>query len=199
MQANRGRGQSICMADTSDFRNGLTLIWNDDLWSIVEFQHVKPGKGGAFVRTKLKNVRNGKVVDNTFRAGEKVEVARVERHPFQFLYEDDLGMHFMHNETYEQRSVPSDLVEGRDYLKEGELADALIYVETNETVKVEVPRHVELRVVETDPGLRGDTAQGGTKPARLESGAVINVPLFVNEGDLLRVDTLTGDYITRVR
>ncbi|MGA7305040.1 MAG: elongation factor P [Rhodothermales bacterium] len=187
------------MADTSDFRNGLTLVWNGDLWSIVEFQHVKPGKGGAFVRTKLKNVRNGKVVDNTFRSGEKVEVARVERHAFQYLYQDDLGMHFMHNETYEQLSVPADLVEGRDYLKEGESAEALIYVETNETVKVEVPRHVELRVVETDPGLKGDTAQGGSKPAQLESGAVISVPLFVNEGDLLRVDTQTGDYITRVR
>lgn len=199
MQANRGGSKSICMADTSDFRNGLTLVWNGDLWSIVEFQHVKPGKGGAFVRTKLKNVRNGKVVDNTFRSGEKVEAARVERHPFQYLYQDDLGMHFMHNETYEQLSVPADLVEGRDYLKEGELAEALIYVETNETVKVEVPRHVELRVVETDPGLKGDTAQGGSKPARLESGAVISVPLFVNEGDLLRVDTQTGDYITRVR
>ncbi len=177
----------------------MTLVWNGDLWSIVEFQHVKPGKGGAFVRTKLKNVRNGKVVDNTFRSGEKVEVARVERHAFQYLYQDDLGMHFMHNETYEQLSVPADLVEGRDYLKEGESAEALIYVETNETVKVEVPRHVELRVVETDPGLKGDTAQGGSKPAQLESGAVISVPLFVNEGDLLRVDTQTGDYITRVR
>jgi len=187
------------MADTSNFRNGLTLIWNGDLWSIVDFQHVKPGKGGAFVRTKLKNVRNGKVVDNTFRSGEKVDVARVERHPMQFLYQDDLGMHFMHNETYEQLSVSGDLVSGRDYLKEGETAEALIYVETNETVRVEVPRHVELRVVETDPGLRGDTAQGGSKPARLESGAVINVPLFVNEGDMLRVDTQTGDYITRVR
>lgn len=194
-----GTSKSIFMADTSQFRNGLTLVWNDNLWTIVEFQHVKPGKGGAFVRTKLKNVRNGKVVDNTFRAGEKVEVARVERHPYQFLYEDDMGMHFMHNETYEQLAVSSDLVEGKAYLKEGETADALIYIETSETVKVEVPRHVELRVAETDPGLKGDTAQGGTKPARLETDAVINVPLFVNEGDLLRVDTQTGDYITRVR
>lgn len=199
MRASRGTSKSIYMADTSEFRNGLTLVWNGDLWSIIDFQHVKPGKGGAFVRTKLKNVRNGKVVDNTFRAGEKVDVARVERHPFQFLYEDDLGMHFMHNETYEQVSVSSDLVEGREYLKEGESAEALIHIETNETVKVEVPRHVELRVVETDPGLKGDTAQGGSKPAKLESGAVINVPLFVNEGDMLRVDTQTGGYITRVR
>ena len=187
------------MADTSNFRNGLTLVWNGDLWSIIEFQHVKPGKGGAFVRTKLKNVRNGKVVDNTFRAGEKVDLARVERHPFQFLYEDDMGLHFMHNETYEQVRVDGDLVEGRPYLKEGETADALVYIETNETVKVEVPRHVELRVTETDPGLKGDTAQGGSKPATLETGAVINVPLFVNEGDMLRVDTQSGDYITRVR
>jgi elongation factor P len=187
------------MADTADFRNGLTMVYNNGLWSIVEFQHVKPGKGGAFVRTKLKNIRNGKVVDNTFRAGEKVEIARVERHEHQFLYTDDLGMHFMHNETYEQISVPSDQVSGRDYLKEGETADALIYVETGEIVKIEIPRHVELTVTQTDPGLKGDTAQGGTKPAALESGATINVPLFVNEGDLLRVDTETGDYVTRVR
>ena len=187
------------MADTSDFRNGLTLVYNGDLWSIVEFQHVKPGKGGAFVRTKLKNVRNGKVVDNTFRAGEKVEVARVERHPQQFLYGDDLGMHFMDNQTYEQTTVSADLVQGRDYLKEGETADALIYIATGEVIKVEVPRHVELEVKKTDPGLKGDTAQGGSKPATLESGATINVPLFVNEGDVLRVDSETGEYITRVR
>ena len=187
------------MADTSDFRNGLTLIYNGDLWSIVEFQHVKPGKGGAFVRTKLKNVRNGKVVDNTFRAGEKVEIARIERHPHQFLYRDDMGMHFMHNDTYEQMTCSADLVEARDYLKEGETADALIYTGTGEIIKVEVPRHVELEVTQTDPGLKGDTAQGGSKPATLESGATINVPLFINEGDVLRVDTETGDYITRVR
>lgn len=187
------------MADTADFRNGLTMIFHNDLWSIVEFQHVKPGKGGAFVRTKLKNVRNGKVVDNTFRAGEKIKIARVERHAHQFLYRDDMGMHFMHNETYEQMTVATEGVPGREYLKEGETADALIYVETGEVVKVEIPRHVELAVSRTDPGLKGDTAQGATKPATLETGVSINVPLFVNEGDLLRVDTETGDYITRVR
>ncbi len=187
------------MADTGDFRNGLTMIFNNDLWSIVEFQHVKPGKGPAFVRTKLKNIRNGKVVDNTFRAGEKVEIARVERHPHQFLYGDDMGMHFMHNETYDQMTVDTDRVQGREYLKEGETADALIYIETGEVIKIEIPRHVELTVSRTDPGLKGDTAQGGSKPATLESGATIHVPLFVNEGDVLRVDTETGDYITRVR
>ncbi|MEM1272036.1 MAG: elongation factor P [Bacteroidota bacterium] len=186
------------MADTSDFRNGLTMLWNNDLWAIVSFQHVKPGKGGAFVRTKLKNVRNGKVVDNTFRSGEKIEVARVERHPYQFLYEDDLGMHFMHMETYEQTQIEPDLVTGRDFLKEGASADVLIYTDTNEPVRVEVPKHVELKVVVTDPGFKGDTVQGGTKPATLESGAVINVPLFVNEDDVIRVDTEAGSYITRV-
>jgi len=187
------------MADTSDFRNGLTFVHNNELWSIVEFQHVKPGKGGAFVRTKIKNLKTGKVIDPTFRSGEKIEVVRVERHPHQFLYSDDLGMHFMDNETFEQTTVPTAAVEGRLYLKEGETADILVNVNTGETVKVEIPRHVELTVVNTDPGLKGDTAQGGTKPATLDSGATINVPLFVNEGDILRVDSGTGDYITRVR
>lgn len=186
------------MADTTDFRNGLTLVWNGGLWSITEFQHVKPGKGGAFVRTKLKNVQTGKVVDNTFRAGEKVETARIERNTYQFLYEDDLGLHFMNAETYVQTSVPADLVEGRDFLNEGATADLLVRAETGEIIRVEVPQHVELTVVETDPGLRGDTATGGSKPATLESGAVINVPLFINEGDVLRVDTTTSQYITRV-
>ena len=185
------------MATTADFRNGLCIEFNGNLWTIVEFQHVKPGKGGAFVRTKLKNVRNGKVVDNTFRAGEKIEVARVERHPHQFLYSDDMGMHFMHNETYDQMTVAADNVRGREYLKEGETADALIYVETGEVVKVEIPRHVELKVTQTDPGLKGDTAQGGTKPATLESGATINVPLFVNEGDRISVNTTSGEYLGR--
>lgn len=187
------------MADTSNFRNGLTFIWNDGLWSIVEFQHVKPGKGPAFVRTKLRNVRSGKIVDNTFRSGEKIEVARVERHKYQFLYEDDLGLHLMHTDTYEQTTQPAHMVEARGFLKEGETVDLLIYTKTGEAIKTEIPKHVELKVVKTDPGLRGDTAQGGSKPAELESGATVNVPLFVNEGDILRVDSQNGEYITRVR
>ncbi len=186
------------MADTSDFRNGLTMIWKDDLWTIIEFQHVKPGKGGAFVRSKLRNVRKGKVVDNTFRAGEKIEIARVERHGFQYLYHDDFGYHFMHNETFEQTSVPGELVKGSDFLKESSNVEILIYVQTGEAIAVELPKHVELAVTQTDPGLKGDTAQGGTKPATLESGAVINVPLFVNEGDVLRVDVESRSYLTRV-
>lgn len=186
------------MADTTDFRNGLTLVWNNGLWTITEFQHVKPGKGGAFVRTKLKNVHTGKVVDNTFRAGEKVETARIERHPYQYLYEDDLGLHFMNTETYEQTLLRPDLVEARSFMKEGSTVDVLTRAETGEVLRAEVPQHVELAVAETDPGLRGDTAQGGSKPATLESGAVINVPLFINEGDVVRVDTTTATYITRV-
>jgi len=186
------------MASTSEFRNGLTLVWNGDLWSIVEFLHVKPGKGGAFVRTKLKNVRTGKVVDNTFRAGEKVETARVERRQYQFLYEDDLGLHFMNSDTYEQVSMPLSAVPSRPYLKEGGLIDVLIHTETEQPLTTEIAKAVDLAVSETEPGLKGDTATGATKPAIVESGATVNVPLFVNEGDVIRINTETGEYITRV-
>ena len=183
---------------TSDIRNGLTLIWNDDLWTIIEFMHVKPGKGGAFVRTKLKNVRNGKVVDNTFRAGERLETARVERREMQYLYEDEVGLHFMNTETYEQVALSKSLVPGKEFIKEGESVDVMVNAGTEEPLSVEIPRHVELLITETDPGLKGDTATGATKPATLESGAIVNVPLFLNEGDLIRVDTSNGEYQTRV-
>ncbi len=186
------------MASTQDFRNGFTFIWNDGIWQIVEFLHVKPGKGGAFVRTKLKNVRNGKVVDNVFRAGEKVDEARVERRSFQFLYEDELGLHLMNTETYEQTTLPADRVEARGFIKEGGDVDILVHAETEEPLAVEVPRQVELAVSETEPGMKGDTATGATKPATLESGASVNVPLFINEGDVVRVDTTSGEYLTRV-
>lgn len=187
------------MADTSNFRNGLTLMWNGDLWTIVEFLHVKPGKGGAFVRSKLRNVRTGKVLENTFRAGEKVETARLERHQYQYLYEDDLGLHFMDNDSYEQTVVQPAIVQGQEFMLEGSSVEVMIHIDAGEIVRVEVPQHVDIKVVETDPGLRGDTATGGTKPARLASGAVVNVPLFINEGDLVRVDTTTREYITRVK
>ncbi|MEX0822132.1 MAG: elongation factor P [Rhodothermales bacterium] len=186
------------MADTSDFRNGLTLVWHGDLWSIVDFLHVKPGKGGAFVRTKLKNVRSGKVVDNTFRAGEKVETARIERRPHQYLYKDDLGLHFMNTETYEQFSLPAERVAGREFMKEGGMVDILFYAEKEEPLTVEIPERVDYEVVKTDPGLKGDTATGGSKPATVESGAVVQVPLFIEEGDVITVNTETGEYVTRV-
>ncbi len=173
-------------------------MFNGDIWTVIEFLHVKPGKGGAFVRTKLKNVRTGKVVDNTFRAGEKLETARVERRQHQFLYEDDMGLHFMNTESYEQTTLPADIVQGREYIKEGGVIDVLIHAETEQPLATEISKSVELVVAETEPGIRGDTATGATKPAKLESGAIVNVPLFINEGDLIRVNTDTGGYVTRV-
>ena len=174
------------------------MDWNGDIWTIIEFQHVKPGKGGAFVRTKLRNVRTGRVLDNTFRAGERVEQVRVERRTFQYLYEDDLGLHFMDTDTYEQMNLPVDAVPGRQYIKEGASIDILMHAETEQPLTTEIPGTVELKVTETEPGLKGDTATGATKPAVLESGATVNVPLFINEGDVIRVNTERGDYITRV-
>ena len=185
------------MPDTSDFRNGLTLVRNGDLWTIVEFLHVKPGKGGAFVRSKLRQVRSGKVVDHTFRAGEKVETARIERRPHQFLYQDDLGLHMMDTQTYEQFSLPEDRVEGRDFLMEGVTVDILFHAEAEKPLNVELPGKVDLTVVNTDPGVRGDTATGGAKPAIMKSGAVVLVPLFIDEGDIITVNTQTGEYVTR--
>jgi elongation factor P len=186
------------MADTSDFRNGLVLNFKNDLWQIIEFQHVKPGKGGAFVRSKLKNLRNGKVVDNTFRAGEKVETVRVERRQMQYLYQDDLGMHFMNTDTYEQIVMPPEAVEGREYLKEGGTIDISFDTATEKPVTTEMAPSVELLVTQADPGLKGDTSSGATKPVTVESGATINVPLFINEGDVIRVSTTDGTYSTRV-
>lgn len=186
------------MASTSDFRNGLTLEWKGDLWQIQEFMHVKPGKGGAFVRAKLKNVRNAKIVDTTFRAGEKVETVRVERRQYQYLYTDDVGFHVMNTNTYEQTVLRPDMVEGKDFVKEGGTVEVLVNAADEEPLSVEIPQQVELVVAQTDPGLKGDTATGATKPATLESGAVVQVPLFIEEGDTVRVDTQTGEYLTRV-
>ena len=186
------------MASTQDFRNGLVLNWKDGLWQIVEFMHVKPGKGGAFVRSKLKNIRNGKTVDQTFRAGERIETARVERREMQYLYTDEAGLHFMNTETYEQVSLQPGIVDLKGLIKEGATIDVLVDASTDEALTAELPRQVDLVVTQTDPGLKGDTATGATKPAVLESGATVYVPLFINEGDTVRVDTETGSYQTRV-
>ena len=184
------------MASTTDFRNGLVLDIDGQLWQIVYFQHVKPGKGGAFVRTKLKHMKAGRVIDNTFRAGEKVELVDFEEKHMQFLYRDD-RYHFMDMETYEQVSLSADEVgDAREYLKENTEVDVL-YID-GAPVTVELPNFVELAVARTDPGVRGDTAQGGTKPATLETGAVVQVPLFLNEGDVVKVDTRSGEYLGRV-
>ena len=174
------------------------MVLDKELWQIVKFQHVKPGKGGAFVRTTLRHIRTGRQVDKTFRAGEKVQQARVERRPHQFLYEDPIGMHFMNMEDYAQFAMPPEQVPGREYLTEGGTIDILFHADTETVLMAEIPRSVELIVTQSDPGLKGDTATGATKPATLESGAVVNVPLFINEGDTIRVNTSSGDYITRV-
>lgn len=168
-----------------------------ELFTIVEFQHVKPGKGMGFVRTRLKNVRTGAVLDRTFRSGEQVEEVRLERREMQFLYRSDDMLYFMDTETYEQFSVPVEAAgDAVLFLKEGEAASVLMDGDT--PVGVEVPYFVELKVVETEPGVRGDTATGGSKPAKLETGLVVQVPLFVEEGDTVKVDTRTREYIERV-
>ena len=185
------------MATTSDFRNGLVIKLNDEIYTIVEFLHVKPGKGGAFVRTKLKKVTDGSVIDRTFRAGERIEDVRLEDREMEFLYKDDSLLHFMDCETYEQHALTeAQLGEGLKFLKE----NTVVTVKFNggEPLIVELPFFVDLNIVETDPGVRGDTASGGSKPAKLETGAVIQVPLFVQNGSTVRVDTRTGEYVERV-
>jgi elongation factor P len=185
------------LADTSDFRNGMVLNFKNGLWTIVEFQHVKPGKGPAFVRTKLKNVEKGKVVEETFRAGEKIEEVRLERRDYQFLFVDGEFMTFMSMETYEQISLPKDTLGDLDkYVKESDMVSMLLRDGTPLTV--EPPQTVELQVAQTDPGVKGDTAQGGTKPATMETGLSVLVPLFIDEGEILKIDTKTGKYLGRV-
>ncbi len=186
------------MADTSDFRNGMVIELEDTLYSITYFQHVKPGKGGAFVRTKLKDVMKGSVVDRTFRAGEKVTEVRLERRPIQFSYQDGGLYYFMELETYEMIPLSPDAI-GQDqlqYLQENMECQGL--TRDGRVLAVELPQFVELAVAETEPGLRGDTAQGGTKPAKLVTGAVVQVPLFVETGEVIRVDRTEDKYITRV-
>ena len=185
------------MAGTSDFRNGMILKMDGEYWTIVEFQHVKPGKGGAFVRTKIKNLLTSQVKDNTFRAGERVEEVRVERQPFQYLYETGGMYYMMHKRSYDQIPLPESMMrDTKGFLKENMDVEVLIDGET--PLLVEIPNFVELVVKETEPGVRGDTAQGGSKPATMETGLVVQVPLFIEEGDTLRIDTRTGKYVTRV-
>ncbi len=181
---------------TAEFRKGLRIVFDGAPYTIVDFQHVKPGKGGAFVRTKLKHMRQGRVIDNTFRSGEKVELVDFEDKHMQFLYKDD-RFHFMDTETYDQVSLSEDEVgDAALYLKDNTEVE-MLYID-GAPVSIELPNFIELSVARTDPGLRGDTAQGGTKPATLETGAVLQVPLFLNEGDVVKVDTRTGEYLGRV-
>jgi elongation factor P len=187
------------MATTADFRNGLVIEYNNDLYTIVQFQHVKPGKGPAFVRTKLKNITTGKVLDNTFNSGVKVNVARVERRPYQFLYKEDTNYHLMHLETFEQITVPEDMLDNHDLLKEGTTVEVVVHAETENVLLVDLPVNVVFEVTYTEPGLRGDTATNTLKQATIETGATIMVPLFVNTGDKIRIDTRDRSYVERVK
>ena len=186
------------MPSTSDFRPGLVIKYNNELWTVIEFQHVNPGNWRAFVRTKLKNLKSGKVIENRFRAGESIDIIRIERKEFQFLYRDGTGYVFMDKLNYEQLSVSgAQLGDGAKFLKDGESVDILF--NGNDITGVELPITVELKVTETGPGVRGDSANAGTKPATVETGATVSVPLFLNEGDVVKIDTRTGEYIERVK
>lgn len=184
------------MISSNDFRTGVTIELDGGVWQVVDFQHVKPGKGAAFVRAKLKNAKTGAVVERTFNAGEKVPKAHVDRREMQYLYESDNMFNFMDNETYEQIALTEEqLSDAKKFLKENMSIGIMFF--QNTIIGVDLPNSVELVVVETDPGIRGDTATGGTKPAKLETGYVVKVPLFINQGDVLRIDTRSGDYIER--
>jgi elongation factor P len=187
------------MASTADFRNGLVIEYNNDLYSIVQFQHVKPGKGPAFVRTKLRNLKTGRIIDNTFSSGTKVNLARVERRPYQYLYKDDMGYYFMHNESFEQIHVEETLIDNANFLKEGMGVEVVVHADTETILTVDVPQFVVMEVTYSEPGLRGDTATNTLKPATVENGATIMVPLFINVGDKIRIDTYDKSYVERVK
>jgi elongation factor P len=187
------------MASTADIRNGLCIDYSNDIYVIVEFQHVKPGKGAAFVRTKLKSLTTGRVIDNTFPSGHKIDDVRIERRKFQFLYKDETGYNFMDNESYEQITLEEYMLDRADLMKEGSDIDILFHAAKDMPLTTEMPAHVTLLVTYAEPGVRGDTATNVTKLATLETGANIKVPIFVNEGDKIKIDTRTGDYLERVR
>jgi elongation factor P len=187
------------MANTSDIRKGMCLEHNNDIFTIIEFQHVKPGKGNAFVRTKLKSMTTGKVLDNTFPAGHKISEVRVERRKFQYLYNDDMGYHFMNNETFEQAAIAVALIDNPDLLKEGMEVDILYHADKEVPLTMEMPQYIELEITYTEPGVKGDTATNTLKPATVETGAEVRVPLFINQGDKIKVDTASGAYVERVK
>jgi len=187
------------MASTSEIKNGLCMNYNHDVYKVVEFLHVKPGKGPAFVRTKLKSLTNGKVVDNTFPAGHKIDIVRVERRIFQYLYSDDTGFHFMNNETYDQVAIEEKLIDNHKFMKEGAQIEILYHADKEIPLSVELPQYETFEITQTDPGAKGNTATNVTKPAKIETGAEIKVPIFINEGDKVKIDTATGNYIERVK
>lgn len=187
------------MASTSDIRNGLCIKYNHDIYKIIEFLHVKPGKGPAFVRTKLKSVTTGKVLDNTFSSGHKIDDVRVETHKYQYLYNDGDTFHFMNTDDYAQIELQKSVLDYPELLKEGAVVTVLINTEDSMPLSVEMPASVVMEVTHTEPGIKGNTATNATKPATVETGAVVNVPLFINEGDKIKIDTNKGTYKERVK
>lgn len=187
------------MASTSDIRNGLCIKYNHDIFKIIEFLHVKPGKGPAFVRTKLKSVTTGKVIDNTFSAGHKIDEVRVETHKFQYLYAEGDDFHFMNTEDYNQITLQKAVLDAPDLLKEGEVVTVLVNTEDGLPLSVDMPQSVILEVTATEPGVKGNTATNATKPATVETGATVMVPLFINEGDKIKIETEKGNYKERVK
>jgi len=187
------------MATTSDIRNGLCLKYNNDIFKVIEFLHVKPGKGPAFVRTKLKSLSSGKVLDNTFPAGRKIEDIRVETRKYQFLYPEGETFHFMNTSDYNQITLQKETLDSPDLLKEGEVVTVIFNTEDDMPLSVDMPASVILEITHTEPGVKGNTATNATKPATVETGASINVPLFINEGDKIKVDTTKGVYLERVK
>ena len=187
------------MATTADIRNGMCIDLDGQYFFIVEFLHVKPGKGAAFVRTKMRNVTTGRVLDKTFNAGVKIDEVRIERRPYQFLYKDDMGYNFMNTETFEQIPIPGEQIDGVQYLKDGDIVEVQIHADSETILTAEMPTHVVLEIIYTEPGLRGDTATNTLKAATVETGAEVRVPLFIETGEKVKIDTRTGTYVERAK
>ncbi|MDD2612399.1 MAG: elongation factor P, partial [Bacteroidales bacterium] len=185
------------MATTADIKNGMCLDIDGQYFFVTEFLHVKPGKGAAFVRTKLKNVVTGRTLDRTFNAGVKIEEVRIERRPYQYLYKDDMGYNFMNVETYEQIFIKGECINGVEFMKEGDMLDVVSHAESETVLYADMPTHVILEVTYTEPGLKGDTATNTLKPAKVETGATVRVPLFIEVGEKIKVDTRDGSYAER--
>lgn len=187
------------MANTSDIKNGLCINHNGKLAQIIEFQHVKPGKGPAFVRTKMRQIESGKVLDFTFSAGHKIEIVRIENREYQYLYQEGDSFVFMNNETYEQVNIPASMVDKPLFLQEGMICNILFHAEEEMPLVLELPMHIISEITYTEPGVKGDTATNSMKPATIASGAEIRVPLFINMGEVIKIDTRTGVYVERVK
>ncbi|MBP6429027.1 MAG: elongation factor P [Bacteroidales bacterium] len=187
------------MATTSDIKNGLCIVMNGDLLSVVEFLHVKPGKGNTFVRTKMKSYKTGRTLEHSFLAGTKIETARIERRPYTFLYKDDSGYNFMHTEDFEQISIQEDVINAPQFLKEGQNVEMIVHADTETPLNCELPAFVEMEVTYTEPGMKGNTATNAMKDATVETGANVRVPLFIETGERIKVDTRTSEYSERVK